>query len=124
MGSKVPVSFVATMDAEGAKSFYEQVLGLKLIEATPYALVFDDGGHTLRVQIVDSLEPAGHTVYGWVVEDIEREIEDLTSKGVRFETFAQLEQDQMGIWTTPAGQKIAWFKDPGGNILSLTQKVP
>jgi len=116
-----PISFIATTKPEKAKDFYGSALGLKLIEESPYALVFLDGEHMLRVQVVPELKPAGFTVHGWQVEDIEAEIERLSSKGVQFEVFEQLPQDNLGVWTTPDGSKIAWFKDPSGNTLSLTQ---
>ena len=116
-----PISFVATTEPDIAKVFYGQVLGLNLCEASPFALVFDDGAHTLRVQIVTELTPASHTVHGWEVTDIEREIAALASKGVVFLTFDQLPQNTIGVWTSPDHHKIAWFKDPSGNILSLTQ---
>jgi hypothetical protein len=88
---------------------------------SPYALVFADGDVMLRVQIVQDLTPAGHTVHGWDVADIAQEVAGLTAKGVEFQIFDQLGQDTNGVWTTPSGDKIAWFKDPSGNILSFTQ---
>ena len=84
-------------------------------------MVFDANGTMLRVQKVQELLPARHAVLGWDVRDIRAEIEALTKKGVRFERFDGLPQDELGIWTSPAGGKIAWFKDPDGNTLSLTQ---
>ncbi len=116
-----PISFVATLEPDKAKVFYGEVLGLKLIEGSPYALVFCDGENMLRVQIVAELFPASHTVHGWQVTNIEREIEELASKGVEFLTYDQLGQNALGVWATPEGHKIAWLKDPDGNILSLTQ---
>ena len=118
-----PISFVATLEPEKAKAFYGAVLGLELIEESPYALAFADGENMLRVQIVAELSPASYTVHGWQVTGIAREIEELASKGVAFLSFDQLPQDALGIWTTPDGNKIAWFKDPSGNILSLTEYV-
>ncbi len=101
--------------------FYTQVMGQKLLETSPYALVFDEGGTTLRVQIVPDLQAASHTVHGWQVTDIRADIAHLAAQGVTFLSFPHLEQDDMRIWTTPDGHKIAWFKDPCGNILSLTE---
>lgn len=115
------ISFVATLRPEKARVFYGEVLGLVHLETSPYALVFADGDSTLRVQIVAELHPASHTVHGWQVTDIEKEIEDLTSKGVAFLRFDQLGQSASGVWETPDGHKIAWFKDPCGNILSFTE---
>lgn len=119
--SRVPISFIATTKPEMAKTFYGDILGLVLREQSPYALVFGDGANMLRVQIVAELTPASHTVHGWQVTDLDREIADLTDKGVAFLKFDQLPQDASGIWTSPDGHKIAWFKDPSGNILSMTQ---
>lgn len=122
--TRTPISFFATNDPEQAKTFYGEVLGLELIESSPYALVFRDGSQMLRVQIVSDLIPASHTVHGWDVMSIEEEIEDLSAKGLVFLKFTQMDQDPSGIWTTPDGHKIAWFKDPSGNTLSLTQFKP
>ena len=116
-----PISFVATLDPEKAKAFYGDVLRLELIEVSPYALVFLDGENMLRLQIVEELCPAMHTAHGWQVTNIEREIEVLASKGVAFQMFEHLGQNPLGVWTSPDGHKIAWFKDPCGNVLSLTQ---
>ncbi len=118
-----PVSFIATDQPEAAQGFYSDVIGLELREATPFALVFCDGSHVLRVQIVSDLEPVQYTVHGWTVLNIAEEIGVLSKKGVRFQRFEHLDQDALGIWTTPDGNKIAWFKDPSGNILSLTEHV-
>ena len=92
-----------------------------MIEHSPFALVFSDGGNTLRVQIVSDLSPAAHTAHGWQTMNIDQDIEELTSKGVAFLMFDQMRQDPKGVWTSPDGHRIAWFKDPSGNILSLTQ---
>ena len=119
--TRKPVSFIATDNPDEARTFFEDVLGLKLLEATPFALVFVDGGHVLRVQIVSELQPVGYTVHGWQVADIAYNIEELTSKGVQFQRFDQLNQDALGVWTTTDGNKIAWFTDPSGNTLSLTE---
>lgn len=119
--SRRPISFIATDTPEAARNFYGETLGLSLTEHSPYALVFADGDSTLRVQIVPSLTPAAHTVHGWQVTDIAADIAALTAKGVTFLRFEHMPQDASGIWTTPDGHQIAWFKDPCGNTLSLTQ---
>lgn len=116
-----PISFVATTDPEKAREFYGEILNLELVEDSPYALAFTDGENILRVQIVSELTPALHTVHGWLVSHIESEIEHLASKGVEFLAFDQLPQDARQVWTSPDGHRIAWFKDPNGNILSFTQ---
>ena len=119
--TRKPISFIATSNPDEAKDFYGKVLGLKLIESSPFAVVFDDGEHMLRIQIVPDHAPAPYTAYGWQVQDIEQDIRELSHKGVTFQTFDQLDQSASGVWTTPDGHKIAWFKDPSGNTLSLTQ---
>ena len=115
------ISFVATQNPASARKFYEQTLGLTLVSDDPFALVFDAPGAMLRVQKVKELRPARHTVLGWEVNDIRAEIAELTKKGFRFERFEGLTQNELGIWTSPSGAKVAWFNDPDGNTLSLTQ---
>lgn len=116
------VSFVATRDPEAAKKFYRDTLGLRLVaEQLPFALVFDANGVTLRVTIVQSFQPAGYTVLGWEVPDIQAAVQALSSAGVRFERYSGMPQDEMGIWSAPGGTKVAWFKDPDGNTLSVSQ---
>jgi len=119
--SRKPISFIATKQPDKAKAFYSDIMGLVVVEESPFALVFADGDMTLRAQIVQELSPAPHTVHGWQVSDIQQHINTLTAKGVACLTFDQLDQDAEGIWTTPDGHKVAWFKDPCGNILSLTE---
>ncbi len=115
------VAFVATKDAAGAKTFYETVLGLKLVSDDSFALVFDANGTMLRVQKVQELNPAPYTALGWDVTDISSEVEELVKRGVVFNRYEWLPQDELGVWTAPGGARIAWFKDPDGNTLSLTQ---
>ena len=116
-----PISFIATDRPDEARAYYADILGLEFREATPFALVFSDGNQTLRVQIVAKLEPVAYTVHGWQVANIADEIALLVSKGVVFERFSHLPQDEQGVWTTPDGHQVVWFQDPSGNILSLTQ---
>ena len=115
------VAFAATADAEAAQDFYQDVLGLPLIEDSPFALVFDAYGTQLRVQKVDKVVVSGYTILGWQVEDIATMARKLKDRGVVFEYFPGLEQNETGIWQSPSGAKIAWLKDPAGNVLSLTQ---
>jgi len=114
------IAFIATTRPEQARVFYHEVLGLRLREDTPYALVFDAHGTMLRVQKVQTLSPVGHTVLGWQVVDMSEAVESLLKQGVIFQRYPGLAQDELGIWTTPDGNKIAWFTDPDGNTLSLT----
>ena len=122
-GSKL-IGFVATMRPKLAKEFYRDILGLSLTEENPFALVFGSNGIMVRVQKVQDHSPAQHTVLGWEVDDITSAIRKLSEQGVRFERYEQLTQDALGIWITPNGSKVAWFKDPDGNILSLTEFAP
>jgi catechol 2,3-dioxygenase-like lactoylglutathione lyase family enzyme len=115
------ISFVATQNPASARKFYEAILGLTLVRDDPFATVFDANGTMLRVQKVHELLPAKHTVLGWEVDDICAKTRELTKRGVRFERYGGLGQDEMGVWTSPSGAKVAWFKDPDGNTLSLTQ---
>jgi len=121
LGSSDLVGFVATTDLARAKAFYGEVLGLDHVGESPVAQVFDAGGTTLRVTLVDRVVAVPYTVLGWTVVDIEATIRAAQAKGVAFERFAGMDQDALGVWTTPGGQRVAWFKDPDGNVLSLTQ---
>ncbi len=115
------VAFISTIDPTRARRFYEVTLGLALIEASPFALVFKSNGVMLRVTVVDQLQPAPHTVLGWAIGDIETRVRALAARGVSFLRYEGMSQDDLGIWLAPSGARIAWFKDPDGNILSLTQ---
>ena len=114
-------AFVPTTKPKEAKSFYRDTLGLELLSEDNYALEFDGNGTLLRVTIVPNLTPHPFTVLGWNVDDIISTIKQLNSKKVSFERYDFLKQDELGIWTSPNGSKVAWFKDPDGNILSLTE---
>ena len=116
------MTFVGVSDPARAKEFYRDKLGLRLVkEELPFALVFDVAGIMLRVTPVGPITPRPFTVLGWETSDIAADIGKLTSAGVAFERFPGMPQDEIGIWTAPGGAKIAWFKDPDGNILSLTE---
>lgn len=115
------VAFVATRKPEQAKLFYRDKLGLKFLSDDSFALVFDIHGTMLRIARVQELNPAPYTVLGWEVEAIEETVSALNAKGVAFERFPGMPQDPLGIWAAPGGAKVAWFKDPDGNILSLSQ---
>lgn len=111
--------FVATTDADRARAFYVDVLGLRFVEDSPFALVLEGHGTTLRVQKVKTLTPHPFTQLGWRVTDVRGLVAALTAKGVAFLSFGFPGQDETGVWTTPDGAHIAWFKDPDGNTLSL-----
>ncbi len=115
------VAFVATTMPERAKEFYANVLGLQLLSEDGFALMFDAGGTKLRVAIVKELQPAGYTVLGWIVPDIRRTIMELMDRGIEFRHYKGFGQDDLEIWTSPSGARVAWFGDPDGNTLSLTE---
>ena len=121
LASSKLVAFVATTDPVRAKAFYADVLGLPLVSEDGFAVVFDAHGTTLRVAIVREATIAPYTVLGWSVGDIAATVRSLASAGVRFERFPWMEQDELGIWTAPSGAKVAWFKDPAGNMLSVSR---
>ena len=115
------VAFLPTHDLDRARRFFADVIGLSLVEDTPFASVFDANGTTLRVTPVAPFTRPAHTVLGWVVADIAAETRALAARGVHFERYEGMEQDASGVWTTPGGDRVAWFKDVDGNTLSLTQ---
>ncbi len=121
LGSQKLMAFVATRDPARARSFYRDTLGLRLLSEDRFALVFDANGTMLRVTTVHELALAKYTVLGWEVSDIVAAAKDLENAGIKLEQYGFKEQDERGIWTAPDGTRVAWFKDPDGNILSLTQ---
>jgi catechol 2,3-dioxygenase-like lactoylglutathione lyase family enzyme len=104
-----------------AEKFYRDALGLPLKGKSHGALVFDVGGSDLRVSPVPSTQPSAHTVLGFAVPDVRTMVESLTARGIRFERIAGFPHDSMGILTTPDGSRVAWFRDPDGNLLSIVQ---
>lgn len=115
------VGFVATAVPDQAKHFYGTVLGFPLVEDSPFALVFDAHGTALRVQKVQQVFPPPYTVLGWSVRDIRATVQSLAAAGVQLERYDGVPHDPQGIWATPGGALVAWFRDPDGNTLSLTQ---
>jgi predicted enzyme related to lactoylglutathione lyase len=121
LGSSDVIAFTAATDLARSRLFYEQTLGLRVTGENEFACVFDAHGTMLRVTAVPAVSPALYAVLGWRVPDIEAAARDLTSRGVVFIHYDSMDQDSAGIWTTPGGDRVAWFADPDGNILSLTQ---
>ena len=119
--SRPIVAFVATTDPKRAKAFYAKTLGLHLVSEDGFALAFDAGGTMLRVAIVQALQPAGYTVLGWIVPDIAKAGRALVKRGVTFQRYEGMQQDALGVWSSPSGARVAWFTDPEGNTLSLTE---
>jgi len=114
-------AFVPTVKPAEAKTFYQEILGFKLLNEDNYALEFDAHDTLLQVIIVPELKAQLFTVLGWNVGDIKDTIRQLNAKGIFCERYEFMEQDDLGIWTSPGGSNVAWFKDPDGNVLSLTE---
>jgi catechol 2,3-dioxygenase-like lactoylglutathione lyase family enzyme len=115
------IGFIPVRDLAAARAFYEGTLGLRVVADTEFALVLDAGGTMLRVTPVPELAARSFTVAGWNVPDIDAVVRDLAERGVRFTRYAGMTQDELGVWTTPGGDRVAWFTDPDGNTLSLTR---
>jgi catechol 2,3-dioxygenase-like lactoylglutathione lyase family enzyme len=116
-----PVLFLATANAERARAFYERVLGLAFVADEPPALVFRVGASMLRIQKVEQVHAVPHTALGWEVSDIRQTVRDLRAAGVVFQRYDGMNQDADAIWPAPSGASVAWFRDPDGHVLSLTQ---
>ncbi|MDP2711606.1 MAG: VOC family protein [Solirubrobacteraceae bacterium] len=121
LGGEDLIAFVPTTDMSRARPFYERTLGLVLEGDSPVACAFRVNGVLLRVIVVERLTPYPFTVLGWSVRDIVATVAGLTARGVAFERIDGIEQDELGIWRSPGGARVAWFKDPDANTLSLTQ---
>ena len=121
LGSSDLIAFVSATSLSRARAFYEQTLGLPVVGHNDFACVFDANGTMLRVTAVSEVSRTGYTVLGWRVADIAAAVRDLRAKGVVFVRYDGMDQDEHGIWTAPGGDRVAWFADPDGNILSLTQ---
>lgn len=117
------IAFVPSTDLARSRRFYADVLGLPLEAHGPYACVFRSGGVMIRVTKVDRLEPQPFTVLGFQVVDMSDKVAQLTALGVELARFEGMGQDESGIWTAPGGDSVAWFADPDGNTLSLTEFV-
>ena len=122
LGSAALVAFAGSADLGRSRAFYQDRLGLLLVSTGEQACVFDCGGTELRVTLVGSVAAAPYTVLGWRVPDIARAVRELAGRGVEFVRYPALQQDALGIWRAPSGARVAWFRDPDGNTLSLTQR--
>ena len=116
-----PVLFLATANPARSRAFYERALGLAFVADEPPALVFRVGNSMLRIQKVEQVHAAPYTALGWAVPDIRQTVSDLRAAGVVFQRYDGLNQDGDGIWHAPSGAFVAWFRDPDGHVLSLTQ---
>ena len=115
------MGFIPTTDAVRARAFYEGLLGLRVVSDDPFALVVESNGTIIRIVKLKDLAPVPFTILGWRVSDIEEEVKALHGQGVEFRRYAGMAQSDLGVWTAPGGAKIAWFSDPDGNVLSLSQ---
>jgi len=115
------VGFVPTKDSTRAREFYEGKLGFRFVSDDQFALVMQAGESMIRIAKAKDFTPAHYTVMGWEVTDVEAMVKWLNKRGVKFEKYPFVEDRELGIWTTPNGDKVAWFKDPDGNVLSLSQ---
>jgi catechol 2,3-dioxygenase-like lactoylglutathione lyase family enzyme len=117
------VAFIPTTNPKKARTFYETTLGLRFVSDDQFAVVFDSSGVTIRIANVSGVphKPAPFTILGWTVPDIAGAIRTLGNRGVLFERYDGMKQDSLGVWTSPSGARIAWFRDPDRNVLSITE---
>ena len=118
------IGFVPTKDSKRSREFYEDKLGFRFVSDDQFALVMQAGESMIRIAKATVFTPAQYTVMGWEVPDVEAQVRWLNGRGVAFEKYPFVEDRELGIWTTPNGDKVAWFKDPDGNVLSLSQHNP
>ena len=123
LGSGKMMGFVLTSDYDRARAFYEGKLGFEFVSLDQYALVMRVGGHMVRIVKIPNFTPLQGTVLGWQIHDIEAVAAWLKDRGVATEKYPFVQDKELGVWTTPGGDKVAWFKDPDGNVLSLSQHV-
>ena len=115
------ITFIPSKDPTRARAFYQDTLGLRFISEDDFAVVMDAAGTMLRIVRVGDFTPFPFTILGWQVEDINRTVSAMTAKGIAFSRYPFLQQDDAGVWTAPGGAKVAWFLDPDGNTLSISQ---
>ncbi len=115
------VGFLITTNYDRARAFFERQLGCEFVSLDQFALVMEIGGHQIRISKADNFTPLRGTVLGWEVDDIDAAVDALAQRGVAFEKYSFIQDQQRGIWTTPGGDRVAWFKDPDGNVLSISQ---
>ena len=120
LGDASFVGFIAVRSLDTAREFYCDTLGLTLVDQNPVAVVVDAGGASLRLTEVPELQPQAFTVAGWLVSDMSATIASLAKVGVSMRRYEGMVQDDQGVWTAPSGDRVAWFADPDGNVLSVT----
>jgi catechol 2,3-dioxygenase-like lactoylglutathione lyase family enzyme len=121
LGTTDIVAMIPTTDNAKARAFYEGLLGLSFVRDDGFALVLSANGIMIRVVKLEKFTPVQYTILGWQVKEIEKVVTRLEEKGLHFERFGFFKQDDLGIWTAPNGDKVAWFKDPDGNTLSVSE---
>jgi catechol 2,3-dioxygenase-like lactoylglutathione lyase family enzyme len=121
LASASPIAFLPSTDLDRSRRFFADKLALEIEEVTPFACVVRVGTTTLRVTKVDQSHAQPFTVFGWKVLDIYAVVAELRDAGITFVRYDGIDHDPSGVWTTPGGDHIAWFRDPDGNTLSLTQ---
>jgi len=123
LSNNLPIGFIPTKNAKAARAFFQDTLGLAFESEDPFAIVFRIGPTRTMLRVTNTPEfaPAPFTIFGWQVDDIDSTVAALTAKGVVFQRYGFFEQDNLGIWSAPGGTKVAWFHDPDGNTLSLSQ---
>jgi predicted enzyme related to lactoylglutathione lyase len=115
------IGFIPTTDSERARKFYVDQLKLEFVADDQFALVVKTQTSMVRIAKTPNFTPAEYTILGWEVPAIAETVKELTASGISFTRYSFIEQDAAGIWTSPSGSKVAWFKDPDGNVLSLSQ---
>jgi catechol 2,3-dioxygenase-like lactoylglutathione lyase family enzyme len=121
LGASPFVGFIPVADIAVARAFYVSTLELPVIDESPFALVVDAFGTSVRITPVGAFTPHPFTIAGWEVEDIDATITSLVDRGVVFTRYEGMEQRANGVWEAPSGDLVAWFTDPDGNTLSLTE---
>ena len=121
LGTTNIVAFVAVADYDKSRAFYEGILGLTFVKNDGFALVMDANGIMVRFVKMPAVTPQPFTVLGWRVDDVVAAVRTLLARDVAFELYSGLDQDDLRIWTSPSGARIAWFRDPDGNLLSIAQ---
>jgi len=117
------IGFILTKDYQKAREFYEHRLGCTFVSQDQFALVMQAGENHIRIAKVAQFAPQQGTVLGWEVRDIRSVVAELTKCGVTFEKYPFVQDQVTGIWVAPGGDQVAWFKDPDGNVLSVSQHV-
>ncbi len=121
LSSSRMIGFVPTTDSKRAREFYENKLGFRFVSDDAFALVMIAGDNMIRISKAKDFTPAAYTVLGWEARDIKALVSWLKARGVAFEKYPFVQDQELGIWTAPTGDQVAWFKDPDGNVLSVSQ---